>query len=129
LEEGIFGDEDEQAELTPEMQRELATVLAMVITGGADHRVVEMRGPDGRTGFAVVAACAADDPEKLREIREGLHRWAAERKPSTRTGTVSPAPARRTKPTEGLSPAPAHDALPPWGQEPFGQCRKKPPSR
>ncbi|MGP3992122.1 hypothetical protein [Streptomyces sp. 3N207] len=77
--EGIFGDGDEQTELTPEMQRELATVLAMMITGGADHRVVEMPGPDGSTGFAIVAASAADDPDKLRAIREGLHRSAAER--------------------------------------------------
>jgi len=77
--EGLFGDEDEQADLTPEMQREVATVLAMMITGGADHRVVEMPGPDDGTGFAIVAASAADDPEKLRVIREDLLRWAAER--------------------------------------------------
>jgi len=77
--EGIFDDEDEQAELTPEMQRELATILAMMITGSTDHRVVEMPGPDGSTGFAIVEASAADDPKKLREIRESLHRWAAER--------------------------------------------------
>ncbi|WP_432108892.1 hypothetical protein [Streptomyces sp. AA1529] len=27
----------------------------------------------------MVEASAAEDPGKLREIREGLHRWAAER--------------------------------------------------
>ncbi|MFI8850170.1 hypothetical protein ACIGW3_08225 [Streptomyces sp. NPDC053499] len=77
--EGIFGDGGEQTELTPKMQRELATILAMMITGGTDHRAVEIPGPDGSTGFAIVEASAAEEPEKLLEIREGLHRWAAER--------------------------------------------------
>ncbi|MET9862711.1 hypothetical protein ABZY93_26110 [Streptomyces smyrnaeus] len=77
--DGIFGDEDGQAELTPEMQRELATILAMMINGGADYQAVEMPGPNGSTGFAIVEASAADDPEKLQETRESLHRWAAER--------------------------------------------------
>lgn len=64
---------------TPEVQREYATVLAILLTGRMDHQLVEMPGPDGRPGFAVVGASAANDPARLQEIRESLHCWAGER--------------------------------------------------
>ncbi|MEU5108162.1 hypothetical protein AB0H07_38895 [Streptomyces sp. NPDC021354] len=78
--EGIFGAGDDRSTFTPEVQREYTAVLAILLTGRMDHRVVEMPGPDGSPGFAVVEASAADDPAKLEEIRENLHRWVAERK-------------------------------------------------
>ncbi|MBO8191589.1 hypothetical protein ITI46_07765 [Streptomyces oryzae] len=83
----------------------MATLLAMLIIGGADHRVVEMPGPDGSTGFAIVEASAADNPEKLREIRESLHRWAAEREAIDAEWTVSPVPASWMERTDELSAA------------------------
>ncbi|MBL3668419.1 hypothetical protein JL475_20970 [Streptomyces sp. M2CJ-2] len=64
---------------TPEVQREYATVLAILLTGRMDHRLVEMPGPDGSPGFAIVEASAADDPVRLQELRENHHRWATER--------------------------------------------------
>lgn len=69
----------ELSAFTPEVQREYATVLVILLTGRMDHQLVEMPGPDGSPGFAIVEASAADDPVRLQEIREGLHRWAAER--------------------------------------------------
>ncbi|MFD5474448.1 hypothetical protein [Streptomyces sp. NPDC127105] len=67
------------SEFTPEVQREYATVLAILLTGRMDHRLVEMPGPDGSPGFAIVEASAADDPVRLQEVRENHHRWATER--------------------------------------------------
>ncbi|MHC3456105.1 hypothetical protein [Streptomyces prasinus] len=64
---------------TPEVQREYATVLAILLTGRMDHRLVEMPGPDGSPGFAIVEASATDAPVRLQEIRKDLHRWAAKR--------------------------------------------------
>ncbi|GGQ26999.1 hypothetical protein GCM10010266_57810 [Streptomyces griseomycini] len=69
----------ERSAFTPEMRREYATVLAILLTGRMDHQVVEMPGPDGRPGFAIVEASAAKDPARLRGIRESFHRWAGER--------------------------------------------------
>ncbi|PWI05889.1 hypothetical protein DIZ27_36850 [Streptomyces sp. NWU339] len=64
---------------TPEVQREYATVLAILLTGRMDHRLVEMPGPDGSPGFAIVEASTADAPVRLQEIREHHHHWATER--------------------------------------------------
>ncbi|MGP3974452.1 hypothetical protein ACTWQF_10695 [Streptomyces sp. 8N114] len=109
--EGIFGDEDEQAELTPEMQRELATILAMMITGGADHRVVEMSDPDGSTGFAMWKPPQPIIRKSCRRSAKASTAGPPNGKPSTPNWTVSPAPANRTKRTEELSTAPAHEGV------------------
>ncbi|MEU8437000.1 hypothetical protein AB0F18_29685 [Streptomyces sp. NPDC029216] len=49
-----------------QMQREYLGLLAVMITGSLDHRVVELSGPAGVTGLAVVqpveAAGSADGP-------------------------------------------------------------------
>ncbi|MFF3934242.1 hypothetical protein [Streptomyces hirsutus] len=66
------------SEFTPEVQREYATVLAILLTGRMDHRLVEMPGPDGSPGFAIVEASAADDPAKLQELREKHRRFVTE---------------------------------------------------
>ncbi|GHJ19072.1 hypothetical protein [Streptomyces albus] len=77
--EGVFG-EDDEPELSVKVQRELARILAMMLTGGTEHRVVEMPGPDGSSGFAIVEASAADDPARLAQMQAGLQAWADERK-------------------------------------------------
>ncbi|MGP3974399.1 hypothetical protein ACTWQF_10380 [Streptomyces sp. 8N114] len=100
-------DEDDLADLTPEAQREFVIRDGPGHDAGRPlgHRMVEMPGPDGSPGFAIVAAsAAADDPAPLEEIREDLHRWAAERAAIDASWTGSPEPAR-AKPTEGLGRA------------------------
>ncbi|MEU0008221.1 hypothetical protein ABZ079_29160 [Streptomyces sp. NPDC006314] len=62
------------SQFTDEVQREYATVL----TGRMDHRLVEMPGPDGSLGFAIVEASAADDPAKPQELREKHRRFVTE---------------------------------------------------
>ncbi|GHA73107.1 hypothetical protein GCM10010345_89910 [Streptomyces canarius] len=66
------------SQFTDEVQREYATVLAILLTGRMDHRLVEMPGPDGSPGFAIVEASAADDPAKLQELREDHRRFVSE---------------------------------------------------
>jgi hypothetical protein len=66
------------SQFTDEVQREYATVLAILLTGRMDHRLVEMPGPDGSPGFAIVEASAADDPAKLQELREKHRRFVTE---------------------------------------------------
>ncbi|MFD9029005.1 hypothetical protein [Streptomyces parvulus] len=66
------------SEFTPDVQREYATVLAILLTGRMDHRLVEMPGPGGSPGFAIVEASAADDPMRLQEMREKHHRFVTE---------------------------------------------------
>jgi hypothetical protein len=58
-----------------------------------DHRLVEMPGPDGSPGFAIVEASAADDPAKLQELRENHRHFVTEQQASTTNWTASPAPA------------------------------------
>ncbi|MGW0365873.1 hypothetical protein [Streptomyces sp. NPDC002990] len=48
-----------------DLQREYLTLLAVLITGRTDHRVVRLPGLDGLSGWAVVEAEAADDPAAL----------------------------------------------------------------
>ncbi|MFG2638461.1 hypothetical protein ACGFX8_32465 [Streptomyces sp. NPDC048362] len=60
------------------MQREYATVLAILLTGRMDHRLVERPGPDGSPGFANMETSAADDPAKLQELRENHRRFVSE---------------------------------------------------
>ncbi|AXE24287.1 hypothetical protein C0216_13210 [Streptomyces globosus] len=48
--------------LPPDLRREYVALLAVMITGRADHRLVELPSADGDTGWAVVDATAADAP-------------------------------------------------------------------
>ncbi|MGA5120911.1 hypothetical protein [Streptomyces pseudogriseolus] len=66
------------SQFTDEVQREYATVLAILLTGRMDHQLVEMPGPDGSRGFAIVEAAVADDPAKLQELREKHRRFVTE---------------------------------------------------
>lgn len=49
----------EEEGFTVELQREYLGLLAVMITGSLDHRVVEVPGPAGGTGLAVVQPTAA----------------------------------------------------------------------
>lgn len=66
------------SDFTPEVQREYATVLAILLTGRMDHRLVEMPSHGGSPGFAIVEASVADDPVKLQEMRENHRRFVPE---------------------------------------------------
>ncbi|WP_199546298.1 hypothetical protein [Streptomyces sp. N35] len=77
--EGSFSIPDDDRDFTPEMHQEFVAIMGIMLTGNADHRVVEMPGPDGAVGFALVDAEAADDPQRLREIQEGVHQTLAKR--------------------------------------------------
>ncbi|MEU9028982.1 hypothetical protein AB0D46_15950 [Streptomyces sp. NPDC048383] len=48
-----------------DLQREYLTLLAVLITGRTDHRVVRLPGLDGLPGWAVVEADVAEDPAAL----------------------------------------------------------------
>ncbi|MEU6895991.1 hypothetical protein ABZ934_30380 [Streptomyces sp. NPDC046557] len=56
-----------------DLQREYLSLLAVMITGSLDHRVVELPGPAGRRGWAVVRAeaCSAQDACALPAERAG----------------------------------------------------------
>lgn len=41
-------------EFTPEMHREFATILTMLLTGKMDQQVVDVPGSDGRSGFVLM---------------------------------------------------------------------------
>ncbi|MFE2145501.1 hypothetical protein ACFXA3_27835 [Streptomyces sp. NPDC059456] len=41
-------------DLAPDLQREYLSLMAVMITGHLDHRLVELAAPDGGTGWAVV---------------------------------------------------------------------------
>ncbi|MET7458431.1 hypothetical protein ABZT03_42770 [Streptomyces sp. NPDC005574] len=59
------------------MLREYATVLGILLTGRMGHQLVELPGPDGSPGFAIVEASAAD-PAKLQGLREKYRRFVTE---------------------------------------------------
>ncbi|MFE2875829.1 hypothetical protein ACFXG6_04750 [Streptomyces roseus] len=42
------------ADLAPDLQREYLSLMAVMITGHLDHRLVELAGPEGGKGWAVV---------------------------------------------------------------------------
>jgi hypothetical protein len=75
--EGSF-DMDDDA-FTDDVRKEMMMVMAIIGTGRTDHRVVEMPGPDGSRGWAVVTDEVADDPEKLAELAAKMNGWAEER--------------------------------------------------
>ncbi|MFG2982200.1 hypothetical protein ACGFYQ_13225 [Streptomyces sp. NPDC048258] len=43
-----------EGELAPDLQREYLSLMAVMITGHLDHRLVELAAPDGARGWAVV---------------------------------------------------------------------------
>lgn len=53
--------------------------MAIVTTGRMDHQVVDMPGPDGSPGYAVVTPELANDPDELAKLREKITNWATER--------------------------------------------------
>ncbi|MFD8251314.1 hypothetical protein [Streptomyces werraensis] len=76
--EGIISGEDGLS-FTPEMHREFATVVTMMLTGKMDQQVVELSGPDGHSGFVLMDPEKANDPAKVQEVRDFINRWTAER--------------------------------------------------
>lgn len=76
--EGGFDIDDEEA-FTPEVRKELMTVLAILGTGRMDQRVVELPGTGGARGWVVVDAAVADDPERLAELGRRLQEWERDR--------------------------------------------------
>ncbi|MDF4248780.1 hypothetical protein [Streptomyces sp. WMMB303] len=72
--DGVFGSEDNPA-FTKDVQREYATVAAILGTGRLDHRWVEVPCADGQPGYALVDAETAADPAKLEQVRAGMARW------------------------------------------------------
>ncbi|MFI7246362.1 hypothetical protein [Streptomyces qinglanensis] len=70
----VFGSEDNPA-FTKDVQREYATVAAILGTGRLDHRWVEVPCADGQPGYALVDAETAADPAKLEQVRAGMARW------------------------------------------------------
>ncbi|MEU9304551.1 hypothetical protein [Streptomyces sp. NPDC048269] len=53
-----------EGELAPDLQREYLSLMAVMITGHLDHRLVELAAPDGARGWAVVEN---DHPHRARE--------------------------------------------------------------
>ncbi|MEU2578663.1 hypothetical protein ACIP3B_35825 [Streptomyces anulatus] len=77
--EGTIGSEDDSTEFTPEMHREFATVLTMLLTGKMDQQVVDVPGSDGHSGFVLMDPEEADDPAKVQEVRDFIDQWSTDR--------------------------------------------------
>ncbi|MDX3771744.1 MULTISPECIES: hypothetical protein [unclassified Streptomyces] len=75
-----FLEAGDRENFTDDVQKEFLTVMAIVTTGRMDHQVVDMPGPDGSPGYAVVTTELANDPKALAELRDKLHHHATERK-------------------------------------------------
>ncbi|MEU1535929.1 hypothetical protein [Streptomyces fagopyri] len=77
--EGIIGSED-GTPFTPELNREFATVLNILLTGKMDQQLVDVPSSDGRsTGLIFMDPEEADDLTKVQEVRDFLDKWSAER--------------------------------------------------
>ncbi|MFD4863169.1 hypothetical protein [Streptomyces atratus] len=76
--EGTISSDDDSS-FTPEMNRESATVLTILLTGKMDQRVVEVPGSDGHSGFVLMDPEEADDPAKVQEVRDFIDQWTTER--------------------------------------------------
>ncbi|WP_244257946.1 hypothetical protein [Streptomyces sp. Tu 2975] len=63
-----------------EVQREFLAVMAIATTGRMDHHVIDMPGPDGSPGYAVVTPEVANDPAALAEVRQQIHQWTTEQR-------------------------------------------------
>ncbi|MEU5403912.1 hypothetical protein ABZ348_32045 [Streptomyces sp. NPDC005963] len=64
---------------TPGLHQELMTVITMLATGRTDHHYIDMPGPNGTFGGAMVQADIANDPEQLAAVRTKLNTWWAQR--------------------------------------------------
>ncbi|MFD6917359.1 hypothetical protein ACWCYZ_46025 [Streptomyces virginiae] len=58
--------------LSSDLRREYLTVLAVMITGRMDHRLVEVPGPDGTSGWAVLEGGAAHDTAASSAVRDAV---------------------------------------------------------
>ncbi|MFD5065642.1 hypothetical protein [Streptomyces sp. NPDC058394] len=74
-----FLETGDRENFTDTIQKEFLTVMAIVMTGRMDHQVVDIPGPDGSPGYAVVTPELANDPDELAKLRETFHDWATER--------------------------------------------------
>ncbi|WP_405929731.1 hypothetical protein OG554_34980 [Streptomyces griseus] len=77
--EGAIGSEDDPTEFTPEMHREFATMLTMLLTGKMSQQAVEVPESDGHSGFVLMNPQEADDPAKVQEVRDFIDQWTTER--------------------------------------------------
>ncbi|WP_329028097.1 hypothetical protein [Streptomyces sp. NBC_00690] len=69
----------DDAAFTPGIHQELMTVITMLATGRADHHYIDVPGPNGTFGGAMVQADIAHDPEQLAAVRAKLNNWWARR--------------------------------------------------
>ncbi|MER6442949.1 hypothetical protein ABT275_42625 [Streptomyces sp. NPDC001185] len=77
--EGTIGSEGD-APFTPELNREFATVVNILLTGKMDQQIVDVPSSDGRsTGLIFMDPEEAEDPAKVQEVRDFLDKWSAER--------------------------------------------------
>ncbi|MEU3550614.1 MULTISPECIES: hypothetical protein [Streptomyces] len=76
--EGIISGKDSHS-FTPEMNREFATVVSMMLTGKMDQQVIEVPGTNGNYGFILMDPEEADDPARVQEVRDFIDQWTAER--------------------------------------------------
>ncbi|MET8538908.1 hypothetical protein ABZV67_46655 [Streptomyces sp. NPDC005065] len=74
-----FLEAGDRKDFTDDVQKELLTVMAIVTTGRMDHQVVDMPGPDGSPGYAVVTPELANAPKRLAELRDKIHHHTTER--------------------------------------------------
>ncbi|MET4644494.1 hypothetical protein ABID95_004243 [Streptomyces atratus] len=74
-----FLDAGDRENFTDNIQKEFLTVMAIVMTGRMDHQVVDLPGPDGSPGYAVVTPELANDPKGLAELRDRIHHHATDR--------------------------------------------------
>jgi hypothetical protein len=77
--EGAIGSED-GSKFTPEMNREFATVLSILLSGKMGQQIVEVPGSDGYSSFVLMDPEEADDPAKVQEVRDFLDQWTTVRK-------------------------------------------------
>lgn len=93
-------------EFTPEMHREFATVLTMLLTGKMDQQVVDVPGSDGHSGFVLMDPKRPTTPPRCRKSATSSISGAPSAKPWTSSWTASRGPATRapkTTATEHLS--------------------------
>ncbi|MFF8265580.1 hypothetical protein [Streptomyces virginiae] len=58
--------------LSGDLRREYLTVLAVMITGRMDHRLVEVPGPDGKSGWVVLEGGAEHGTAASRAVRDAV---------------------------------------------------------
>ncbi|MFE3585540.1 hypothetical protein [Streptomyces vinaceus] len=66
------------ADLAPDLQGEYLSLMAVMITGHLDHRLVELAAPDGGKGWAVVDNTrTGQEPAPLTPCEEAEREWIA----------------------------------------------------